>query len=123
MNHVTPGDLGQAVLDRGANVNARGGQYGSALNAAVVGGFSDIVKVLIDSGTNVNASEGKYGSALNAAIVRGFWDIVEVLLNAGAKPDCQLLPEPDEEWLARVREEHGRGVVERYHKFWEVHKD
>ena len=63
---------------------------------------------------------GRYHTALNAAVVRGYWNIVEALLEAGAEPDCRHLQEPDEQWLKRVREEDGRGAVERYRKFWEV---
>ncbi|KAK0757976.1 hypothetical protein N5P37_009271 [Trichoderma harzianum] len=69
-----------------------------------------------------NERHGKYGSALNAAVIRAHWDIVDVLLEAGAKPDCHMLEEPDEEFLARIREEHGWAAEERYKTFWEVEK-
>ncbi|KAK4067399.1 uncharacterized protein Triagg1_7579 [Trichoderma aggressivum f. europaeum] len=102
------------------NVNARGGFFGSALQAAAYTGRTLLVRILLEKGANINARGGNYQSALNAAVVRGCWDIVEILLKAGATPDCQLQLQPDEEWLRSVSEKDGRGAVERYRKFWEV---
>ncbi|EQB58404.1 hypothetical protein CGLO_01352 [Colletotrichum gloeosporioides Cg-14] len=103
-------------------VNIRGGEYGSALDAAVCGGEEDVAEYLISYGADADARGGKYGSALNAAVVKGYWDLVEILLKAGAKPDCHDLMEPDEEWLKWVEREDGRGAVGRYRKFWEKQK-
>lgn len=102
------------------NVNAQGGFFGSALQAAAYFGRNLLVKLLLDKGANINVRGGNYQSALNAAVVRGCWDLVEILLKAGAIPDCQLQEQPDEEWLQSVLEKDGRGAVERYRKFWEV---
>jgi ankyrin repeat protein len=102
------------------NVNAQGGMYNTALQAAAYSGQTASISLLLDKKVDCNLRGGKYGSALNAAIISGYWDIVEVLLKAGAAPDCRLQQEPDEEWLQRVREEDGRGAYERYMKFWEV---
>ena len=101
------------------DVNERGGLFGCALQAAAYSGQTNTVRLLIHKKADVKLRGGKYHVALNAAIVKGYWDIVEVLLEAGAEPDCWSLDVPDEEWLARVREEDGRGAVERYRKFWE----
>ncbi|KAI0868550.1 hypothetical protein GGS24DRAFT_506683 [Hypoxylon argillaceum] len=87
------------------DVNAAGGLFGSALQAAAYSGQKESVKRLLDKGANPNAGGGKYRSALNAAVLKGFWDIVKIWLDHGAKPDrCQLV-KPDEEWLARIKEE------------------
>ncbi|OPB42080.1 hypothetical protein A0O28_0031970 [Trichoderma guizhouense] len=102
------------------NVNAQGGLFGSALQAAAYFGRNLLVKLLLDKGANINVRGGNYESALNAAVVRGCWDLVEILLKAGAIPDCHLQQQPDEEWLQSVLEKDGRGAVERYRKFWEV---
>ncbi|KAK4070980.1 uncharacterized protein Triagg1_6347 [Trichoderma aggressivum f. europaeum] len=119
------------------NVNAQGGIFGSALQAAAFSGQTESVRMLLDRGADVNARGGKCGSALNAAIFSGYWDIVEILLQKGATPDCRLLQQPDEEWLQRVgeewpedetrswwrkrvREEYRHCAVARYRKFWEV---
>lgn len=104
----------------GINVNAHGGIFGTALQAAAYSGQTASIRLLLDKKADCNIRGGKYGSPLNAAIISRWWDIVEILLKAGATPDCQLQEEPDEEWLQRVREEDGRGAYERYMKFWEV---
>jgi ankyrin repeat protein len=104
------------------NVDAQGGIYNTALQAAAYSGQMTSIKLLLDKNADCNIRGGKYGSALNAAIISGFWDVVEILLKAGATPDSDLQEEPDEEWLQRVREEGGRGAYERYMKFWEVQK-
>jgi ankyrin repeat protein len=39
---------------KGANVNAQGGHYGNALQAASAHGDNDIVQLLLEKGANVN---------------------------------------------------------------------
>ncbi|PFH60075.1 hypothetical protein XA68_11493 [Ophiocordyceps unilateralis] len=102
------------------DVNASGGKFGSALQAAAFTGRPWAVRKLLDRGADVNARKGKYTSPLNAAVLQGHWDIVDLLQSRGARPECELLPEPDEAWLASVCEDVGRGAVERYQKFWDV---
>ncbi|KAL6907175.1 ankyrin repeat-containing domain protein [Trichoderma evansii] len=106
------------------DVNAQGGKYGSALQAAAYSGQTTSITFLLNKGAHVDARGGKYGSALNAAVIAGNWDIVQILLDAGAVPDCHTIFEPDEEWLQRVLEDKddGQEGVERYRKFWEVEK-
>ena len=104
------------------NVNAEGGIFGSALQAAAYHGQTTAAKALLRHGANVDMRGGKYRSALNAAVIQGFWDIVEVLLAAEATPDCRYLAKPDEEWLELVCEADGQGAVERYRIFWDKHK-
>ncbi|GAP92625.1 putative ankyrin repeat protein [Rosellinia necatrix] len=119
------------------DVNAVGGMFGTALQAAAYSHQTESVTSLLDKGADPNIRGGKYRSALNIAIFRGFWDIVAILLDRGAKSDRQLLPEPDEEWLATMVEEgiedwdpendfhgqehkneDGKEAVERYRVFW-----
>lgn len=102
------------------NVNAQGGTFGTALQAAAYSGQTLSVRMLLDRKASVNARGGKYHSALNGAIISGRWNIVKILLDAGATPDCHQQEQPDEDWLQTVSEEDGRGAVERYRKFWEV---
>ncbi|KAL6815059.1 ankyrin repeat-containing domain protein [Trichoderma sp. SZMC 28015] len=102
------------------NVNAQGGTFGTALQAAAYSGQTLSVRMLLDRRSDVNARGGKYHNALNGAIIGGRWNIVKILLAAGATPDCHLQEEADEAWLQTVLEEDGRGAVERYRKFWEV---
>ncbi|KAJ6450209.1 ankyrin repeat-containing domain protein [Mycena vitilis] len=72
------------VLKHGADVNATGGHFGSALQAAASGGHKDIVHFLLEHGADVNTTGGHFGSALQAAAVRGHEDIVRFLLDCGA---------------------------------------
>ncbi|UKZ66398.1 uncharacterized protein TrAtP1_007573 [Trichoderma atroviride] len=102
------------------NVNAEGGKYGSALQAAAYAGQPESVKLLIQKGAKVNAQGGGYKNALNAATIWGFWDIVTILLDNGAEPDCYRSEKPDEEWLCRMVEKCGRGARERYKRVWEM---
>jgi ankyrin repeat protein len=55
------------LLENGAEVNAKGGLYGNALQAASYGGNEAIVKLLLENGAEVNAEGGEYGNALQAA--------------------------------------------------------
>ncbi|KAH9225077.1 hypothetical protein K456DRAFT_1812498, partial [Colletotrichum gloeosporioides 23] len=40
----------QMLLDKGADVNAHGGDYGNALQAASSGGHNNLVQILLDKG-------------------------------------------------------------------------
>jgi ankyrin repeat protein len=55
------------LLANGADVNARGGHYGTALQAAAAGGKLEAVKLLLQHGADPLAAGGKFGSALEAA--------------------------------------------------------
>lgn len=46
------------LLERGAEVNANGGHYGTALHAAAACGYQKIVQLLLDNGAEVNIKEG-----------------------------------------------------------------
>ena len=91
-------DVVQTLLDKGADVNVQGWQYGNALLAASSGGHQDIVQMLLDKGANINAqvgwysiySEGEwYGNALQAASSRGDQGVVQILLEKGADVNAQ----------------------------------
>ena len=45
----------QMLLEHGADVNAQGGHYGNALQAACSGGHDKIVQMLLEQGADVNA--------------------------------------------------------------------
>ncbi|KAH6986709.1 hypothetical protein EDB80DRAFT_590283, partial [Ilyonectria destructans] len=42
------------LLNKGANINAQGGRYGNALQAALHKGYELVVKLLLDKGADVN---------------------------------------------------------------------
>ncbi|KIN00563.1 hypothetical protein OIDMADRAFT_29653 [Oidiodendron maius Zn] len=73
-----------SLLKKGADVNAQGGKFGNALQAAVARGSKAIVRLLLEWGADVNAQGGLYNNALEAASVKGKNTIVELLLEKGA---------------------------------------
>ena len=71
-------------------VNAPGGVFGNALQAASAGGHEQIVQILIEKEANVNAQNtGLYGTALQAASARGHEQIVRLLIEKGADMNAQ----------------------------------
>ncbi|KAJ7511648.1 ankyrin repeat-containing domain protein [Mycena galericulata] len=79
----------QALLVKGANVNAQGGYYGNALQAASFEGHTEIMRALLEKGANVNAQGGEYGNALQAASYRGHTETVQLLLEKSADVNAQ----------------------------------
>ncbi|KAH7391726.1 ankyrin repeat domain-containing protein [Pyrenochaeta sp. MPI-SDFR-AT-0127] len=75
--------------EQGADVNAQGGHFGNALQAASAGGHKEMVILLLDKGADVNAQGGYYGNALQAASFRGYKDIAILLLDKGADVNAQ----------------------------------
>ncbi|KAJ9482639.1 hypothetical protein VN97_g10788, partial [Penicillium thymicola] len=79
----------QILLGAGADVNAQGGQYGNALQAAAWLGNAETVQILLGAGADVNAQGGHFGNALQAAASRGNAETVQILLGAGADVNAQ----------------------------------
>lgn len=73
------------LLDHGADVNAQGGHYESALQASASGeGIYSAAQMLLDRGAyDINANDGEFGSALQAASAFGHKEMVELLLSHG----------------------------------------
>ncbi|KAF7356254.1 hypothetical protein MVEN_00956900 [Mycena venus] len=72
------------LLENGADVNVRGGEYGTALQTASYFGYANIVLLLLAYGADVNAQGGKNGTALYAACKAGKSEIVKLLIEKGA---------------------------------------
>ncbi|RYC80815.1 hypothetical protein BFJ63_vAg16300 [Fusarium oxysporum f. sp. narcissi] len=86
------GGLAGAARDlaiEGADVNAQGGEYGNALQAASYNGNRDVVQLLLDKGADVSAQGGRYGNALQAASYNGNREVVQLLLDKGADVNTQ----------------------------------
>jgi ankyrin repeat protein len=85
------GTIATTLLNQGADANAQGGFYGSALQAASVEGHEHIVKMLLNknAGANVNAQGGHFGNALQAASAEGYVQIVKILLDSKAQVNAQ----------------------------------
>jgi ankyrin repeat protein len=77
------------LLDKSADVNAQGGVYGNALQAASYGGHEQVVEMLLNRGADVGTQGGDYGNALQAASYGGHEQVVEMLLNRGADVNTQ----------------------------------
>jgi len=60
----------RSLLDHGADPNARGGKYETALQAAAKHGCLDNVKILLAAGADPTIEGGKYGSPLKAAVAK-----------------------------------------------------
>jgi ankyrin repeat protein len=72
------------LLEKGADVNAQGGYYGNALQAASAEGKKEVVGMLLEKGADVNARGGLYGNALQAAFSEREEEIIGMLLEKGA---------------------------------------
>jgi len=80
----------QALVDKGADINARGGKYsGNALQPPSSIGYDHVVQTLIDKGADINSQGGYYGNALHAASLGGYNQVVKILLGKGANINAQ----------------------------------
>jgi ankyrin repeat protein len=70
------------LLEKDADVNAQGGLYGNALQAAAARGHEGIVKLLLEK--DADAQGRYYGNALQAAAAGGHEGIVKLLRENGA---------------------------------------
>jgi len=79
-------DLGSALLDRGADVNARStnAMKNTPLHAAAAGGRTELVKLLLERGADVNAGQEGGFTALHSAAQAGNLEMVTVLVANGA---------------------------------------
>jgi ankyrin repeat domain-containing protein 50 len=76
-----------SVLDVSENhidVNVVGGDYGTALQAASLGGHQEVVQLLLDNGADVNTVSEYHGTALHIASNEGHREIIQLLLDYGA---------------------------------------
>ena len=71
------------------DVNAQGGEYGNALQAAAYHNNLEAIQLLLDKGAEVNAQGGEYGNALQAAAYDGNLEVVQLLLDKGAEVNAQ----------------------------------
>ncbi|KAK8064712.1 hypothetical protein PG994_007350 [Apiospora phragmitis] len=81
------------LLETGAEVNAQGGNFGNALQAASLGGHEAIVRLLLEKGAEVNAQGRHYGNALQAALYEPDEATVRLLLEKGAEVHADAPPQ------------------------------
>jgi len=79
------------LAEGGADVNAQGGDYGNALQAAAYNSEDvSLIKLLLEAGADVNAQGGEYGNALQAAAYNSEdVSLIKLLLKAGADVNAQ----------------------------------
>ncbi|KAK5089797.1 hypothetical protein LTR70_006171 [Exophiala xenobiotica] len=77
-------NLVQALLDGTVDVNAVGGRYGTALQAACFAGHEQVLQSLMQGDANVNVNCGKYDNAMIAAIHGKHLSIAKTLEEHGA---------------------------------------
>ena len=84
-------EVARLLLSKGADVNAQGGLYGNALQAASAAGHNPVVvQTLLDYGADVNAQGGYHENALQAASsVDNNPVVVQMLLDRGADVNAQ----------------------------------
>ncbi|KAJ5757468.1 uncharacterized protein N7511_006162 [Penicillium nucicola] len=70
-------------------VNAQGGYFGNALQAASWKGHEEVVLMLLDHGADMNAQGGRFGNALQATSSQGHKNVVSMLLDHGAGVNAQ----------------------------------
>ena len=80
-------EVSYVLLKMRADVNAQGGCYGNALQAASYGGHEAITQQL--NGADVNAQGGEYGNALQAASSEGHEALTKLLIEKGADVNAQ----------------------------------
>ena len=77
------------LIQRGTDINAQAGRYGSAIQAASLEGHTGVVQVLVDNGADVNIQGGVYGNALQAASSNGHKEIMQILLDNEADVNAE----------------------------------
>jgi uncharacterized protein len=79
-------EVATALLDRGADVNARStnAMKNTPLHAAAAGGNIELVRLLLERGADANATQEGGWTALHAATQSGNREMVELLLAHGA---------------------------------------
>ncbi|KAL6802365.1 ankyrin repeat-containing domain protein [Trichoderma sp. SZMC 28012] len=82
------------LIKRGAHVNVRGGKYGSTLNAAIIMGYWNIVKILLDSDEDWLDEVQKEHGRGSVEKYKKFWEVENRKLS-GTNPDNSLPQSPN----------------------------
>ena len=77
------------LLERGANINAKGANASSALVYSAAAGHPDVFRFLIADGADVSAGDAGGPGALMEAASHGHAEIVEILLDLGVPVNGQ----------------------------------
>ena len=86
---ITPNEL-QAMINSGANVNAKGYNGATPLHAAAGVGNAEVIPVLVQAGADVNAKVNNTGSTpLYFAAQFGRVEVIPALVKAGANVNAK----------------------------------
>ena len=83
----------QMLLDKGADVNAQGGFYGNALQAASYEGQEKVVRLLLSHNTAVNQQDAQGRTPFHMACAGGHMEIIHTLISFGSDPTIVDLQE------------------------------
>ncbi|KAK2738580.1 Ankyrin-2 [Onygenales sp. PD_40] len=72
------------ALDKGVDIDTKGGKHGTALVAAVICNNANVVRLLLERGANANVQSGRLETPLFAAARSGNLPVVQLLLANGA---------------------------------------
>ena len=79
--------IAKLLIERGADLNLRGGEGDSPLKTAAEQGNLELARLLLDAGADPNFVGGVGGmSVLGMAADRGHPDVVQLLLDRGSDP-------------------------------------
>ncbi|KAM0329336.1 hypothetical protein ACHAQA_004641 [Verticillium albo-atrum] len=81
--------LQQILVENGEDIDAQGGEYGNALQAALSRGHVKIVKLLLEKGADADAKGGWRINALETASFGGCIEVVKLLLGTGVDAHAQ----------------------------------
>ncbi len=86
-----PPETTRLLVDRGADVNARGRGWmtGTPLNSAAGAGHTEAARILLQAGAEPDARQSQGWTPLHAAARTGNEELARLLLLAGADPDAR----------------------------------
>ena len=109
-------DFARFLLENGADVNAEGGNYAYALQAASVIGHQLVVRLLLEYGADINARGGQHTTALHAACYKGHENIVRLLHEQGADINAEDVNRRTALQLAQ--KENQAGIIKALFEIW-----
>ena len=95
------------LLDRGADINTQGGNYGTALQVVCYRRIASIVQLLLNRSADVNIQGGEYENALQAALMFSPYSalnsqVVKMLWDAGVRLYTMPSAVHSEEYIAQL---------------------
>jgi ankyrin repeat protein len=97
----------EALLRKGADINATGGRYDCALRAAAWYGHVEVLRVLLDNGAVSDTQGRPYRRALQDAIEEGHQEIARIVFGEGAQKQLAITQASCDLRL-KVRYDHNR---------------